>query len=71
MFLGNVDIAVVNVAIPSIRDRLHASGGELRELWPEITDAVEAPWGARRPNGERPGQSRARCHGVINGTHGA
>ncbi|MEU4346703.1 MFS transporter [Streptomyces sp. NPDC023838] len=29
MFLGNVDIAVVNVAIPSIRDRLHASGGEL------------------------------------------
>ncbi|MEU1201528.1 MFS transporter [Streptomyces sp. NPDC005813] len=29
MFLGNVDIAVVNVAIPSIRDRLHASGGQL------------------------------------------
>ncbi|WP_262005630.1 MFS transporter [Streptomyces sp. FIT100] len=29
MFLGNVDIAVVNVAVPSIRDRLHASGGEL------------------------------------------
>lgn len=29
MFLGNVDIAVVNVAIPSIRDRLQASGGEL------------------------------------------
>ncbi|MGV9276453.1 MFS transporter [Streptomyces griseosporeus] len=29
MFLGNVDIAVVNVAIPSIRDRLNASGGEL------------------------------------------
>ncbi|MGW5277968.1 MFS transporter [Streptomyces collinus] len=29
MFLGNVDIAVVNVAIPSIRDRLHASSGEL------------------------------------------
>ncbi|MEU8928302.1 MFS transporter [Streptomyces sp. NPDC048409] len=29
MFLGNVDIAVVNVAIPSIRDRLHATGGEL------------------------------------------
>lgn len=29
MFLGNVDIAVVNVALPSIRDHLHASGGEL------------------------------------------
>lgn len=29
LFLGNVDIAVVNVAIPSIRDHLHASGGEL------------------------------------------
>ncbi|MFJ9454235.1 MFS transporter [Kitasatospora sp. NPDC101447] len=29
MFLGNVDIAVVNVAIPSIRDRLHASSGAL------------------------------------------
>ncbi|OKJ99621.1 actinorhodin transporter [Streptomyces sp. CB03234] len=29
MFLGNVDIAVVNVAIPSIRDHLHASGAEL------------------------------------------
>ncbi|WP_329164214.1 MFS transporter [Streptomyces sp. NBC_01387] len=29
MFLGNVDIAVVNVAIPSIRDHLHASSGEL------------------------------------------
>jgi MFS family permease len=27
MFIGNVDIAVVNVAIPSIRDDLHASGG--------------------------------------------
>jgi MFS family permease len=27
MFMGNVDIAVVNVAIPSIRDHLHASGG--------------------------------------------
>ena len=29
MFLGNVDIAVVNVAVPSIRDRLHASSGAL------------------------------------------
>ncbi|MFJ4715552.1 MFS transporter [Streptomyces sp. NPDC088785] len=29
MFLGNVDIAVVNVAIPSIRSHLHATGGEL------------------------------------------
>ncbi|MEU8890413.1 MFS transporter [Streptomyces sp. NPDC048442] len=29
MFLGNVDIAVVNVAIPSIRDHLHATSGEL------------------------------------------
>ncbi|MGX1885822.1 MFS transporter [Streptomyces sp. NPDC055287] len=29
MFLGNVDIAVVNVAIPSIREGLHASGGAL------------------------------------------
>ncbi|MFE4716458.1 MFS transporter [Streptomyces sp. NPDC056728] len=29
MFLGNVDIAVVNVAIPSIREHLSASGGEL------------------------------------------
>ncbi len=29
MFLGNVDIAVVNVAIPSIRDHLRASGGQL------------------------------------------
>jgi MFS family permease len=27
MFMGNVDIAVVNVAIPSIRDHRHASGG--------------------------------------------
>ncbi|MFJ2816274.1 MFS transporter [Streptomyces sp. NPDC087294] len=32
MFLGNVDIAVVNVAIPSIRDQLHASGGELEMI---------------------------------------
>jgi MFS family permease len=29
MFLGNVDIAVVNVAVPSIRANLHASGGAL------------------------------------------
>ncbi len=29
MFLGNVDIAVVNVAIPSIHVHLHATGGEL------------------------------------------
>jgi MFS family permease len=27
MFMGNVDIAVVNVAIPSIRGHLHTSGG--------------------------------------------
>jgi predicted MFS family arabinose efflux permease len=29
MFLGNVDIAVANIAGPSIRTGLHASGGEL------------------------------------------
>ena len=29
MFMGNVDIAVVNVAVPSIHDHLHASGGAL------------------------------------------
>jgi MFS family permease len=29
MFLGNVDIAVANIAGPSIRASLHASGGEL------------------------------------------
>ncbi|MCQ4085176.1 MFS transporter [Streptomyces sp. RB6PN25] len=29
MFLGSVDIAIVNIATPSIRDHLHASGSEL------------------------------------------
>jgi MFS family permease len=29
MFLGNVDVAVANIAGPSIRTSLHASGGEL------------------------------------------
>ena len=29
MFLGNVDVAVANVAGPSIRSGLHASGGQL------------------------------------------
>jgi MFS family permease len=29
MFLGNVDIAIVNIATPSIREHLHATGGEL------------------------------------------
>jgi predicted MFS family arabinose efflux permease len=29
MFLGNVDVAIVNVAGPSIRSGLHASGGQL------------------------------------------
>jgi len=29
MFLGNVDIAIVNIAAPSIRENLHATGGEL------------------------------------------
>ncbi|MCQ4085178.1 MFS transporter [Streptomyces sp. RB6PN25] len=29
MFLGNVDIAIVNVATPSIQQHLHASGAEL------------------------------------------
>jgi MFS family permease len=29
MFLGNVDIAIVNIAAPSIREHLHATGGEL------------------------------------------
>src|SRR5215469_14065737 len=29
MFLGNVDVAIANVAGPSIRSGLHASGGQL------------------------------------------
>ncbi|MER6049212.1 MFS transporter [Streptomyces sp. NPDC001793] len=29
MFLGNVDIAIVNVATPTIQHHLHASGAEL------------------------------------------
>jgi MFS family permease len=29
MFLGNVDIAIVNIATPSIHEHLHASGAEL------------------------------------------
>ena len=29
MFLGNVDVAIANVAGPSIRGELHASGGQL------------------------------------------
>lgn len=29
IFLGNVDVAVVNIAAPAIHDRLHASGAEL------------------------------------------
>jgi hypothetical protein len=29
MFLGNVDVAVANIAGPSIRAGLHASGSEL------------------------------------------
>jgi MFS family permease len=29
MFLGNVDVAIANIAAPSIRTGLHASGGEL------------------------------------------
>lgn len=29
MFLGNVDVAIANIAGPSIRASLHASGGEL------------------------------------------
>ncbi len=29
MFLGNVDVAVANIAAPAIRTGLHASGGEL------------------------------------------
>ncbi|HEX4222936.1 MAG TPA: MFS transporter [Pseudonocardiaceae bacterium] len=28
-FMANIDVAIVNVAAPSIRDSLHASGGEL------------------------------------------
>ncbi|HEV3359876.1 MAG TPA: hypothetical protein VG247_23940 [Pseudonocardiaceae bacterium] len=28
-FMANIDIAIVNVAGPSIRDGLHTSGGEL------------------------------------------
>jgi MFS family permease len=29
MFLGNVDVAIANVAGPAIRSGLHASGGQL------------------------------------------
>jgi MFS family permease len=30
LFITNVDVAIVNVATPSIRDRLNASGSELQ-----------------------------------------
>ena len=29
MFLGNMDVAIANIAVPSIRADLHAAGGEL------------------------------------------
>ncbi|MEW2167063.1 MFS transporter [Streptomyces sp. NPDC007084] len=56
MFLGNVDIAVVNVAIPSIRERLGASGGEL-EL---IVSGYTLAYAVLLITGARIGQIRGR-----------
>ena len=40
MFLGNVDVAIANIAGPSIRAGLHASGGELELVVSGFTLAV-------------------------------
>nr|WSZ98943.1 MFS transporter [Streptomyces sp. NBC_00857] len=63
MFLGNVDIAVVNVAIPSIRDRLHASSGEL-EL---IVSGYTLAYAMLLITGARLGEIRGRRRTYIAG----
>ncbi|MGW6318122.1 MFS transporter [Streptomyces sp. NPDC055099] len=63
MFLGNVDIAVVNVAIPSIRERLHASGGEL-EL---IVSGYTLAYAMLLITGARLGEIRGRRRIYLSG----
>jgi MFS family permease len=63
MFMGNVDIAVVNVAIPSIRDHLHASGGSA-DL---IVSGYTLAYAALLITGARLGDIRGRRRTYIRG----
>jgi MFS family permease len=54
LFLGNVDVAVANIAGPSIRDGLHASGGEL-EL---VVSGYTLPYAAFLVTSARLGEAR-------------
>jgi hypothetical protein len=52
MFLANVDVAIANVAAPSIKAGLHAGGGEL-ELVVSGTPRTSAACSTRRPGAAR------------------
>jgi MFS family permease len=54
LFLGNVDVAIANIAAPSIQDGLHASGGGL-EL---IVSGYTLAYAALLVTGARLGESR-------------
>lgn len=54
LFLGNVDVAIANIAAPAIQDGLHASGGAL-EL---IVSGYTLAYAALLVTGARLGQSR-------------
>ena len=63
MFMGNVDIAVVNVAVPSIHDHLHASGGVLNL----IVSGYTLVYATLLITGARMGDIRGRRRTYIRG----
>jgi MFS family permease len=66
MFIGNADITVVNVAIPSIRDHLHASGGAA-DL---IVSGYTLAYATLLITGARLGDIRSRRRTYITGLTG-
>jgi MFS family permease len=65
MFLGNVDVAVANIAGPSIRAGLHASGGELELIVSGYTLAYAAALVTSARLGETHGYRRMFLAGLA------
>jgi MFS family permease len=64
MFLGNVDVAIANIAGPSIRAGLHASGGELELVVSGYTLAYAVLLGTSARLGEACGYRRIFLAGL-------
>jgi MFS family permease len=65
MFLGNVDVAIANIAGPSIRAGLHASGGELELVVSGYTLACAVLLVTSAKLGEAHGYRRMFLAGLV------